>query len=523
MRIAFLAWESKHSVAIGGLAEHVTELAGALCRRGHEVHVFTRLGERQGGYDCIDGVHYHRCPFASHPDFLLENERMCDSFVWHLVETESYLGSPFDIVHGHDWLAVRAIAQVKNRHDRPVVVTIHSTEFGRCGNQLFEGTSRRIREIEWEGTYVAERVICVSGALMREVHQLYGVPLDKMHAVYNGIDVQRFDARVNTSHARRHYAVGADDPMVLYAGRMTWQKGPDLLVEALPNLLTRHPRAKFVFAGDGDLKTGLEHRVASLGVAPATRFVGHRAGRDLVTLFKSADMVCVPSRNEPFGIVILEAWSARKPVVATRSGGPAEFITHEHNGLTVDRDRGAIEWGVGTVLADKTKARRMGRNGRREAEARFSWNTIAAATERVYQSVLDDRSNAQRQSYADKQEVTGMARQRSTTAGQSTAKARQTKAKTSKTTAKAASKTTKSTRTNAKPTAKTVQKTMPAKELGGGFEPTTDQIRQRAYELYLARGGAIGDPVADWLQAERELRQLPATRDAPKKRQRSSK
>ena len=389
MRIAFLSWESKHSIAVGGLAEHVTELAAALHRQGHETHVFTRIGDRQSGYERIDGVHYHRCPFESHPDFLVENQRMCDSFVWHLVETESYLGAPFDIVHGHDWLSVRAMNRIKNEHGRPAVMTVHSTEFGRCGNQLFEGMSRRIREIEWEGTYVADRVICVSGALLKEVQGLYRPPADKMHVIYNGIDVRRFDAKVNTRSARRRCAVGLDEPMVLFAGRMTRQKGPDLLVDALPGLLEHHPKAKFVFAGDGDLRDELERQAEALGVAPATRFIGHRNGHELVSLFKSADIVCVPSRNEPFGIVILEAWSARKPVVATRNGGPAEFVEHENTGITVSDNCDSISWGLGRVLADKTQGRRMGRNGRREAESRFSWDIIATATERVYQSVLN--------------------------------------------------------------------------------------------------------------------------------------
>jgi glycosyltransferase involved in cell wall biosynthesis len=208
------------------------------------------------------------------------------------------------------------------------------------------------------------------------------------------VDVQRFDARVNTRSVRRQYAVGLDHPLVLFAGRMTWQKGPDLLVEALPGLLTRHPDAKFLFAGDGDLRDGLERRATALGVAPATRFLGHRTGRDLVTLFKSADLVCVPSRNEPFGIVILEAWSARKPVVATRNGGPAEFVDHEDNGFTVSDDRDSIGAGVSAMLGNKTRSRRMGRNGRRAAETRFSWSTVAATTERVYESVLQNRYGA---------------------------------------------------------------------------------------------------------------------------------
>ena len=70
MRIALLSWESMHSIAVGGLAPHVSELAAALQRRGHEVHVFTRIGPRQLGYENILGVHYHRCPYQTHDDFL---------------------------------------------------------------------------------------------------------------------------------------------------------------------------------------------------------------------------------------------------------------------------------------------------------------------------------------------------------------------------------------------------------------------------------------------------------------------
>jgi glycosyltransferase involved in cell wall biosynthesis len=133
-----------------------------------------------------------------------------------------------------------------------------------------------------------------------------------------------------------------DDPCILFAGRITWQKGPDLLVDAMPRVLAQHPQAKFVFAGEGDMRRGLEQRVGNMGAEKAVRFVGHRKGPELVSLYQSADLVCVPSRNEPFGIVILEAWSARKPVVVTRNGGPAEFVRHADTGLTVSIDSAAI-------------------------------------------------------------------------------------------------------------------------------------------------------------------------------------
>ena len=114
MRIAFFAWESLHSVPVGGVAAHVTELSVALRRRGHEVHNFVRLGEGQRTYDVIDDVHYHRCPIDLNSDFVTEMNNMGNSFVYFLGETESHQGGRFDVVHGHDWLSAKGLVQTKN-------------------------------------------------------------------------------------------------------------------------------------------------------------------------------------------------------------------------------------------------------------------------------------------------------------------------------------------------------------------------------------------------------------------------
>jgi len=385
MRIALFSWETLHSIAVGGVAPHVTGLASALCRRGHDVHVFTRIGEGQSRFEQVNGVSYHRCPFEFHPDLVEETGRMCDSLVWHFGEVEASLGGrEFDLVHGHDWLCARALVQAKNHHRKPVVMTVHSTEYGRCGNQHCPGRSQQISHVEWEGTFVSNQVICVSHALRKEVQEIYRVPADKLSTVYNGVDPHRYDEPVNPGEVRATYGAGSRDPVVLFVGRMAWQKGPDLLLHTVPGLLRHHPNAKFVFVGDGNMLADLQRQAVKLGIAHSTRFLGHRNGQDLVSLFKSADLVCVPSRNEPFGIVILEAWSAAKPVVATRNGGPAEFVTHGYDGLVVSDSTEALGWGVGTTLADFEHARWMGLNGRVQAESRFSWDTIALETERVY-------------------------------------------------------------------------------------------------------------------------------------------
>jgi glycosyltransferase involved in cell wall biosynthesis len=387
LRIAMLSWESLHSIPVGGLAVHVTELSRTLHKLGHDVHVFTRLGPGQLCYDCIDGVHYHRCRFDPHADFLSYVNRMCDAFVARLREAEEFYGRPFDIVHGHDWLASFAIERVKHELQRPVVLTIHSTEYGRCGNELRDGLSRQIREIEFRATELADRLICVSRALADEVQAVHHASPEKITVLYNGIDVQRFDTEVDATSVRARIGIASDDPLILYVGRLAWQKGPDLLLGAASTLLRHYPDAKILFAGNGDMLPALEARAMSSELFKAVRFLGHREGPGLVALFKSADTICVPSRNEPFGIVVLEAWGATKPVVVTASGGPSEFVRDQETGLFVRSDQESIAWGLGTALADADNSTRIARNGRHEAETSFSWNVVAEGTARLYESI----------------------------------------------------------------------------------------------------------------------------------------
>ena len=385
MRIALLSWESLHSIHVGGGGTHVSELAAALGRKGHEVHVFTRMGAGQTPLERIHGVWYHRCPFKLDPSFIDEIQNMCRSFVHHLYATEDYMGAGFDIVHAHDWLTSNAMAWIKEGRGRKAILTIHSTEYGRSGNNFWDGPSARIRDHERHGTYCADRVIAVSHTLKKEIMWMYNVPDWKVQIVYNGIDVRAFDEQTADPEViRQKFDIGLMDSVVLFSGRMVYQKGPDLLVEAVPLLLPAYPRAKFVFAGDGEMRWGCEQRTRQLGVADACRFVGYLSGEPLAALYKISHAVCVPSRNEPFGIVVLEAWSACKPVIATQNGGPNEFVWHQVNGLKIYPRPDSVAWGIDALFSDLKRAAWMGRNGRVAAEAGFTWDTIADRTLSVY-------------------------------------------------------------------------------------------------------------------------------------------
>jgi glycosyltransferase involved in cell wall biosynthesis len=311
---------------------------------------------------------------------------MCRSFVHHYFQVEDGIGR-FDIVHAHDWLASNAAVWIKEGRGRKTVLTMHSTEYGRNGNRFFGGQSQRVQDHERHGTYCCDRVITVSNQLRNEIRWLYQVPEHKTRVIYNGVNAYQFDQTVDAGAVKGRYAIGPLDPTVLFVGRMVVQKGPDILVRTMPHVLRYYPHAKFVFVGDGHMKDEVCNIAHQLRVAHALRMLGDRRGRELIELYKACDVVAVPSRNEPFGIVILEGWSAQKPVVSTKRGGPAEFVWHGVNGLQVEDTPDSVAWGLGTLLADHGHCRWMGRNGRAAVDAAFSWDSIAEQAEELYASV----------------------------------------------------------------------------------------------------------------------------------------
>ena len=386
MKIAFFSWESLHSIPVGGLSVHVTELAAALERMGNEVHVFTRIGNNQRLYEVVDGVHYHRCPFAFNSNLIHEMNNMCSSMLYYFWETEKFVN--FDIIHGHDWHVVNALDQLKKAGKR-IVFTLHSTQFGRDGNHFHDGIAQDIRNIEWYGTYIAERLIVCSNSMKEEVKRIYQVPEDKIRVIPNGIWAYRFDGEVDAwRDVKRNLGMGVYDPLVVYVGRMTKQKGPDLLLEAVPLVLQEFPACKFVFVGDGYLRGELERRAKELGLDSIVFFTGYISNEEKLKIMKASDCIVVPSRNEPFGIVVLEAWSCRKPVIATHGTGAGELVWHSFNGLKVYTEPSSIAWGIRELLRYPEKARWMGENGREAVEKIFTWDRVAQETMRVYEELM---------------------------------------------------------------------------------------------------------------------------------------
>jgi len=389
LRIGIFSWESLNSIKVGGVAVHVTELAKALEEAGNEVHVFTRKREWwQSEHEEIDGVFEHRVVFNPDLDFIQYMDNMCDAMAgcFHFVE-QKY--GKFDILHGHDWHVVNAMTNIKYSKGYNFLMTYHSTEFGRNGNNYSDSWfSRRIAHREWLGCYESSRVITVSSVMKYELMREYQVPGEKISVIYNGVSPKNFEGGIDAGRVKERYGIWALDPVVLFVGRLSYQKGPDMLLEAIPHVLSERPDTKFIFAGSGDMKDHLYGRAAWLGVHDKIRILGFVPDDELIDLFKASDLVCVPSRNEPFGIITLEAWSAAKPVVATDVGGSSEIIKNFVTGIKAyPNNPESIAWGIKYLIANPEKLEQMRENCKKEVK-KFDWEEIVKKTLVIYRQNL---------------------------------------------------------------------------------------------------------------------------------------
>lgn len=383
LRIAMFAWESLYGVKVGGLAPHVSELSEALAKKGHEVHVFTSRGD-YGPYDVIKGVHYQRVRNDRRDGIVRQMDSLCDSFVERFKAVEKLFGR-FDVLHGHDWHPVTALTRFKKK-GRNFVLTFHSTEWGRNGNHHSDSPqAREISHREWLGGYEAGELIVTSRTLMDELQYIYKIPSFKLNLVPNGIFPKKMRRDIHPAEVKPRYGIGPEAPLILFVGRMRYQKGPDLLVRAVPHVLKKSRGSRFVFAGDGDMRMACEERARHAGVADACTFTGYLPDAELVDLFNVCDMLAVPSRNEPFGIVVLEAWDACKPAIGTDAVG---IIDNFVNGIKARPDPESLAWCISDVVDKPGALKWMGMQGKKLVDSTYDWDIIVDELLKVYSKVL---------------------------------------------------------------------------------------------------------------------------------------
>jgi glycosyltransferase involved in cell wall biosynthesis len=280
---------------------------------------------------------------------------------------------PHDLVHAHDWMTFPGGVAAARASGKPLVVHVHSCEYDRSG----DGANRRIVDIEQAGMEAADLVVCVSEYTAGVVRSRYSVDERKIRVVHNA--VTRREQRLEW-----HQEKAIEDPVVLFLGRVTFQKGPDYFLQAAALVVKEEPTVRFVLGGSGDMLPRMIETAAQLGLARHVFFTGFLNGDDVERMYAMADLYVMPSVSEPFGIAPLEAMALDVPVIVSRQSGVAEILQHA---LKVDFwDVRDIAEKILAVLRRPALRKTLVESGRAEV-AQMSWDARGRLLRDLYQEL----------------------------------------------------------------------------------------------------------------------------------------
>jgi glycogen synthase len=392
-RVLILSWEYP-PVIEGGLARHVRKLAEALIRQGVIVDVLTRGtgdgdGQARSRLHEIEGLTVHRVREPSWPRdldrFVAWVERMNEDMLAAgeaLAQENSY-----DLVHGHDWLVANASAALADRLGVPYVTTIHATEHGRHQGWVADPPQSHIHSVERWMAHRADAVIVCSYYMRGHVADIFDIDERRIAVIPNGVDPNDLRPSGDLEALRREFAAPAEK-LVLLVGRLVYEKGFQLALDALPGVIERVGNVRFLVAGSGTHEAELKAQAERLGLSEHGTFLGWIGDDVLHSLYRIADLCVVPSIYEPFGLVALEAMASGCPCIVADTGGLREVVPvgervglrfnggdAEHLGVMIER-----------LLVDDELRDRLVTEAS-EHVLRFDWDDIAARTKGIYDAL----------------------------------------------------------------------------------------------------------------------------------------
>ncbi|HZD79439.1 MAG TPA: glycosyltransferase family 4 protein [Actinomycetota bacterium] len=390
-----LTWEFPPRI-VGGLSTHVAGLSRALAAMGHRIHVLT-VGQPEAPTEAwVDGVHVLRVPSPlppTEPAGLIPwvvrfNTDLLDPGV-DLLGTEG-----FDLIHAHDWLVAPAAIGLSGLCRRPLVATIHATERGRHQGYLPGPENEVIHRIERWLVEGADRLIACSRFMAGQLWREFDTSSLKVDVIPNGTVVPHAPRRpVHGYGARR----SPEERLILFVGRLEFEKGVQTLLEALPAVHAQVP-VRLLIAGTGTYEPCLRDRVRCSELSERVHFLGFCPQEQLHVVRAAADLCVVPSLYEPYGMAAVEAMAAGVPCIAAHTGGLAEVISPGRTGLLFrPGDPATLAAQMIRVLSQPDLARTLAEGGRREAATRFGWGSVARATIAAYGRIVGGASAVLRQ------------------------------------------------------------------------------------------------------------------------------
>jgi glycogen synthase len=387
-RALILSWEYPPLIE-GGLARHVRKLAENLVEEGFDVHVIARGREEDPPEEERRGVLIHRVREPERPrdlgEFVTWIERMNADMLAHGVE----LGDrhDFDVVHGHDWLVAGAGDHLAKRFRAPFVATIHATEFGRHQGWVDKHPQSYIHGVERWMANRADRVITCSSYMREHVADVFGLEEARIAVIPNGIDPSELVPVDDLDTLRSRFAKPSEK-LVLLVGRLVYEKGFQLALEALPGLIERVGDVRFLVAGSGTAEGELREQATALGLDAHGTFLGWIGDDVLHSLYRIADLTVVPSIYEPFGLVALEAMASGCPCLVADTGGLREVVPNEDVGLRFrSRDPRSLASMAERLLTDEELRDRLVAEAS-EHVLSFDWADVARQVGEVYTEIV---------------------------------------------------------------------------------------------------------------------------------------
>ena len=402
MKILMLTWEYPPRI-VGGIARVVHDLSKRLIKDGHEVTVITYRDGNVPEYENDKGVEVYRVDnYMIHPNNFIDWIMQLNfNMIAKATEVINKEGG-FDVIHAHDWLVTYAAKSLKQSFNLPMVATIHATEAGR-NSGIHDDTQRYINDTEWLLTYEATEVIVNSNYMKGHVQGLFGLPFDKISVIPNGINLNNFTGRDRDYDFRRRFAMD-NEKIILYVGRLVYEKGVQHLISAMPKILENYHDSKLVIAGKGGMIDELKSQVESMGLSNKVYFTGYLNQKEVQKMYKCADVAVFPSTYEPFGIVALEAMLAGIPTVVSDIGGLNEIVEHGVNGMkSYTGNPNSIADSVLSLLFDPQLAMNVTKNAKNKVKDEFNWQKIAQDTHYIYELAIS-KTMAQRQAEQLEQE-----------------------------------------------------------------------------------------------------------------------
>ncbi|MBR3281529.1 MAG: glycosyltransferase family 4 protein [Clostridia bacterium] len=405
MRIMMLTWEYPPRI-VGGIARVVHDLSHVFAKQGHEVHVITYKEGNTKEFEKDGEVFVHRIEtYPINANNLIDWVMQFNFCVIEKAADVIKRFGKFDVIHAHDWLVAYSARALKNAYKIPLVATIHATESGR-NKGIHDKNQGYVNDVEWLLTYEASNVICNSYYMKNEIKNLFGKPFENIHVVPNGININKFDNQYRDWDFRRNYA-SDNEKIVFFAGRIVFEKGIQVLLDAAPKILQNYNDVKFVIAGRGPCLDELKAQAERLGISNRVYFTGYLNDVQITKMYKAIDVAVFPSLYEPFGIVALEGMLAGAATVVSDVGGLNEIVSHGIDGMkSYAGNCNSLADSILEVLFNQDLCKQIAKNAHEKVVAEYNWDIIAKKTMDVYKDTIKlAKANAVRVKFEESKSV----------------------------------------------------------------------------------------------------------------------